>query len=80
MDRTAVTLADVSRSGVAARRLRLTERYTTRQLLTRAGLVALPCYCLVVGIRGGWTPALVCLPLLYFGLMPTGGGGVLCRG
>ncbi|MEV6050713.1 hypothetical protein [Streptomyces sp. NPDC052107] len=63
----------------AASRPRLRERFTARQLLTRATLVVLACYCVLVGLVGGWGPALICIPLVNFGLGLTGFGGMVCR-
>jgi hypothetical protein len=72
-------LAETAPAREAASRPRLRERFTAWQLLARAALVALACYCVLVGLVGGWGPALACVPLVNFGAGLTGFGTVVCR-
>ncbi|MFI6359166.1 hypothetical protein ACIBJF_42770 [Streptomyces sp. NPDC050743] len=72
-------LAGIAPAREAASRPRLRERFTARQLLARAALVVLACYCVLVGLVGGWGPALACVPLVHFGVGLTGFGTMVCR-
>ncbi|MCC5478551.1 hypothetical protein [Streptomyces barringtoniae] len=72
-------LAETAPAREAASRPRLRERFTAWQLLVRAALVVLACYCVLVGLVGGWGPALACVPLVNFGAGLTGFGTMVCR-
>ncbi|MGW7527425.1 hypothetical protein [Streptomyces sp. NPDC054783] len=72
-------LAATTPAQEAASRPGLRERFTARQLLARAALVVLACYCVLVGLVGGWGPALICILLVNFGVGLTGFGSMVCR-
>lgn len=57
-------------------RPRLRERFTPQQLLVRAGLAALACYCVAVGFLGNWLVAVLCFVFANFGVGMAGAGGL----